>query len=74
MASVKTFIGYVKGPKGDPGEQGIQGIQGIQGEKGDKGDPGYTPVKGTDYYTQADKTEMITSVLAALPTWTGGNF
>lgn len=32
--------------------------------KGDKGD---TPVKGTDYYTEADKAEMVAAVIAALP-------
>jgi hypothetical protein len=37
---------------------------GAQGEKGDKGD---TPVKGTDYWTEADKAEMVEDVLAALP-------
>lgn len=40
----------------------------IMGPKGD------TPRKGVDYYTQADKTEMVNSVLAALPTWTGGSY
>ena len=44
--------------------------KGAKGDKGDKGDPGadgYTPVKGTDYWTDADKTEIINAVLAALP-------
>ena len=45
-----------KGDKGDTGEQGIQGIQGIQGEKGENGK---TPVKGTDYWTDADKSEIV---------------
>ena len=44
------------------------------GNKGSKGDPGRTPVKGTDYWTSADKSEMVSSVLAALPTWTGGSY
>lgn len=50
------------------------------GMKGDKGDPGKdgtdgkTPVKGTDYWTDADKTEIVNDVLAALPTWTGGSY
>lgn len=35
-----------------------------------KGDAGTTPVKGTDYYTDADKTEMVGLVKAALPTIT----
>lgn len=55
-----------KGDKGDPGEQGPQGTQGPQGEQGPKGDTGdigpqgpagadgHTPVKGTDYFTEAD--------------------
>ena len=41
---------------------------------GKDGADGKTPVKGTDYYTEADKTEMVNMVLAALPTWTGGNY
>lgn len=73
----------VKGDKGDKGDRGLQGIQGIQGErgeqgqKGDKGDPGkngadgYTPVKGKDYFTEPDKAEMVSSVIAALPVYDG---
>lgn len=38
------------------------------------GADGKTPVKGTDYYTEADKTEMVNRVINALPTWTGGNY
>ena len=41
------------------------------GLKGDKGD---TPVKGTDYWTESDKAEIVADTLAALPTWTGGNY
>ena len=56
----------LKGEKGDQGiqgpegPQGIQGVQGLKGDKGDKGDQGiqgeagYTPVKGTDYFTAED--------------------
>ena len=32
------------------------------------------PVKGTDYWTEADKAEIVADTLAALPTWTGGNY
>lgn len=38
---------------------------GGKGEKGDK------PVLGVDYFTEADKTEMVNSVIAALPKYTG---
>lgn len=30
---------------------------------GNKGADGYTPVKGTDYFTNADKTEMVNNVI-----------
>lgn len=35
------------------------------------GENGYTPVKGTDYFTEEEKTEMVNEVLAALPTMEG---
>lgn len=38
---------------------------------GPKGD---TPEKGTDYWTASDKAAMVSDVLAALPTWTGGSY
>lgn len=78
-----------QGPKGDTGEVGPQGPvgptgpigpTGPQGPQGDKGEPGangadgYTPVKGTDYYTEADKAEMVDLVIAALPRWSGGSY
>ena len=53
-----------RGEKGAAGAQGAQGIQGIQGEKGEKGEKGdmgadgYTPVRGTDYWTAADIAEI----------------
>ena len=76
----------LKGDKGDPftysdftAEQlaALKGEKGDKGDKGEKGDPGadgYTPVKGTDYWTAADKAEIVNDVLAALPTWTGGSY
>lgn len=57
-------IAAIKGDKGDKGEQGIQGPK---GDKGDTGADGHTPVKGTDYFTEADKQELVTAVIAALP-------
>lgn len=47
---------------------------GADGATGPQGPAGATPVKGTDYWTQADKEEMVQDVLAALPAWTGGSF
>ena len=34
--------------------------------KGEKGDDGYTPVRGIDYWTNADKEEIINAILAQL--------
>lgn len=52
-------------------EQGkYVGIPAIKGPKGDPGAPGaagHTPVKGADYWTAADKQEIVNDVLAALP-------
>lgn len=39
----------------------------LQGAKGDQGPAGYTPIKGTDYFTETDKKELVNSVLAAMP-------
>ena len=47
---------------------------GLKGDKGDPGVPGKTPVKGTHYWTAADKAEIVNDTLAALPTWTGGSY
>lgn len=38
-------------PAGQPGEQGINGTN------------GYTPIKGTDYWTETDKTEIVNEVV-----------
>ena len=57
----------VKGVDYFDGEQGPQGEPGRDGANGKDGVDGKTPVKGTDYYTEADKQEMVGLVLAALP-------
>lgn len=50
------------------------GLKGDKGDPGAKGKDGKTPVKGTDYWTAADKQEIVADTLAALPTWTGGSY
>ena len=40
---------------------------GAKGAPGAPGAAGHTPVKGTDYWTEADKQEIVNSVIAALP-------
>ena len=40
----------------------ITAPKGAKGDKGDPGVPGKTPVKGTDYWTAADKQEIIDDI------------
>lgn len=42
-----------------------------QSIRGATGAAGTTPVKGTDYFTDADKTEMVNAVITALPKYAG---
>lgn len=59
-----------KGDKGDKGDAGAPGAKGDKGDTGAQGAPGadgHTPVKGTDYWTAADKAEIVADVIAALP-------
>ena len=58
---------YKDGQKTDYYALGSKGDKGDKGDKGNPGTDGYTPVKGTDYWTDADKTEIVNAVLAALP-------
>lgn len=63
-----------KGEKGDPGEPGAPGANGENGQDGKDGADGYTPQKGVDYWTTEDKSDIVSEVLNALPTWTGGSY
>lgn len=56
------------------GADGAPGKDGKDGAPGPAGADGKTPAKGTDYFTEADKAELVDSVLAALPTWEGGSY
>lgn len=51
-----------------------KGATGADGKNGSPGKDGATPEKGVDYWTAADKSGIVDDVLAALPTWTGGNY
>ena len=39
----------------------------FDGEPGEPGKDGYTPVKGTDYWTEEDKAEIVAAVCSELP-------
>jgi hypothetical protein len=54
------------GPRGEKGDQGERGPQGITGATGPAGAAGRTPQAGVDYFTQADKAEMINAVRQSL--------
>lgn len=56
------------------GSQGSPGTPGKDGTNGKDGDPGYSPVRGTDYWTPADQAAIVADVLNALPTWNGGSY
>ena len=56
----------IKGPQGETGATGPQGETGATGPQGPQG-PAYT-------LTAADKAAIVSDVLAALPTWTGGSY
>ena len=64
--------GGPQGPKGDAGPQGPKGDTGAAGANGKDGADGKTPVKGSDYFTEADKSELVQAVISALPNeiWT----
>lgn len=72
-----------QGPRGEIGPQGIQGEIGPQGPRGEQGPAGQngapgingvdgkTPERGVDYWTAADKAEIVNEVLTSLPVYNG---
>lgn len=56
------------GPAGPAGPRGEAGPAGPAGPQGEAGPAGTTPVKGLDYFTGNDKTEMVYAVKASLST------
>lgn len=67
-------VDVMDGEKGEKGDPGAQGEQGETGTPGADGQDGYTPAKGVDYWTEEDRAEMVSDVLAALPVWEGGSY
>jgi len=61
-----------RGIQGETGATGDKGDKGDTGEKGDKGDTGangqngYTPVKGVDYFTEQDISDIETDVISVV--------
>lgn len=69
-----TITNGKDGKDGADGQPGAKGDKGDPGEQGEPGEDGKTPVKGTDYWTTADRQQMVADVLAALPAAEGGSF
>ena len=61
------YLGGTDTGKPSRGATGVPGKDGAKGDPGAAGQDGHTPVKGTDYWTAADKQEIVNDVLAALP-------
>ena len=73
----EIVIGNVKGPKGDIGLTGPQG----EPFKYEDFTPeqlaslkGPAPVRGVDYWTESDKTEIVNDVLASIPNYNEESF
>jgi len=49
-----------------PALVGAKGEKGEKGDTGAKGDAGLTPVKGVDYYTAADREQLVSEVMTAV--------
>ena len=61
----------VSGKQGPQGEQGPAGKDGQNGAPGVNGVDGKTPERGVDYWTAADKAEIVNEVLTSLPVYNG---
>lgn len=59
---------------GDNGNWYIGGVDTGKPSRGAAGTDGKTPVRGTDYWTAADKQEIVNSVIAALPDGTEASY
>lgn len=64
---VDDAIANIELKQGEKGDKGDKGDTGEKGADGKDGADGYTPIKGVDYYTDAEKTSFVNEVLAALP-------
>lgn len=49
----------------------FDGADGADGKDGKDGQNGYTPVKGVDYYTEAERAELVQAVLGQIPYYAG---
>jgi hypothetical protein len=62
-----------QGPRGEAGPAGPQGPAGADGAAGKDGQNGKTPVKGTDYFTEAEKKEIAQQAAQMVDIPVGGD-
>lgn len=67
QAATDAALAQAKASGEFDGPKGADGANGKDGAQGEKGADGKTPVRGTDYWTAADKQEIVNSVIAAFP-------
>lgn len=51
--------------------KGADGKDGVDGKDGKNGEDGKTPVKGVDYFTDSDISQIVSQVIAQLPKYNG---
>ena len=64
--NVGTEQDFLDSLKGSDGRNGIDGKNGKDGINGTNGQDGHTPIKGTDYWTTADKAEIVQDTIQDL--------
>lgn len=77
VGTEEQWLESLKGEKGDKGDPFTWDDLTTEQKKeltGPPGADGYTPVKGTDYFTKSDKTELVNAVLSALPAAEGVSY
>lgn len=70
-------VANIRGPKGEKGGKGDTGERGADGKSGSDGKDGadgYTPVKGVDYYTEAEKAALVEEVVDSMNVVTSIDF
>ena len=79
--NINPEFDHVLAVPGLPGKDGASAYEiatqnGFEGSEAEwleslRGKSGYTPIRGTDYWTAADKSQIVSDVLAELPVYNG---
>jgi hypothetical protein len=63
---LSRVLNLPKGERGERGASGPRGVPGRDGRDGKDGADGFTPVKGKDYFTQAEKEALYATTIARI--------